>query len=161
MMVTLLAGCTDPGTRPTNTVKEDLNDSSHLKDPQVKDPGAKEHAPEHRMTTDTTKPGGMIELPTLMLTPAVTDLAARLRVDDSDIQVLRATAVIWNNGAVGCPKSGVDYTEALVPGFWVVLGHAGKHYSYHAARKGTLKLCENVLIDPTGAPPHGRLNVDI
>lgn len=101
---------------------------------------------------------GTIELPATMIEPAKLDLANRMRVAVADVQVLRAVPVIWNNGAAGCPKPGVDYTQATVAGYWVVLGYRGKRYSYHARQNGPLRLCDLASVDPLGPPPHGKYN---
>jgi hypothetical protein len=35
--------------------------------------------------------------------------------------VVQAEAVTWPDGALGCPEPGIVYTQALVPGYWVVV----------------------------------------
>ena len=104
---------------------------------------------------------GTIELSAGTLAPVIADLAARVGAAEKDIQVLRAIPVIWNNGAMGCPKPDMAYTQALVSGKWVVLEHAGRLYSYHAGQRGSFRLCENARPNPAGQPPQGRYNSDV
>jgi hypothetical protein len=83
------------------------------------------------------------------------DLSARLGSSRELIQVLAAEAIVWNDGSLGCPKPGEFYTEALVPGYRVVLESGGKQYSYHASEKGYFFLCESPL--PGRGQPSGGL----
>lgn len=72
---------------------------------------------------------------------AVEDLAQRLSIETSDITPLSASQVTWRSGAMGCPKPGHQYTQALVPGMLIVLGAAGKHYRYHGSVSGKPNYC--------------------
>lgn len=108
-----------------------------------------EGAPE---TTETT-PSPPVEATVEPTTPppgdplagvvddAVSDLAARLRVDRSDIEVLRFEEVTWPDGSLGCPQPGEFYTQALVDGYRVVLGVDDRVYLYHAGSDGDPFLC--------------------
>lgn len=71
------------------------------------------------------------------------DLAQRLSVRSSELQVLAVESVTWNDGSLGCPQPGRSYTQALVPGLRVLFQHAGKTYQYHAAEKGPFVYCPN------------------
>lgn len=71
------------------------------------------------------------------------DLSKRLNVPQSQFQVLAVDAMTWSDGSLGCPKQGQSYTQALVPGYRVVLQHAGKPYEYHASEKGAYVYCES------------------
>ena len=72
---------------------------------------------------------------------AVEDLAQRLSIDTSEIKPLSASQVTWRSGAMGCPKAGQQYTQALVSGMLIVLGADGKHYRYHGSVNGNPKYC--------------------
>lgn len=72
---------------------------------------------------------------------AVSDLAARLRVDHSEIEVLRFEEVTWPDGSLGCPQPGEFYTQATVEGYRVVLGFDDRVYLYHAGRDAEPFLC--------------------
>jgi hypothetical protein len=65
------------------------------------------------------------------MTFAKTDLAERLQVDVGDVQVLAARVVQWRSGAMGCPKPGMNYTMAIVPGVQVLLMVDRQIHHYH------------------------------
>ncbi len=74
---------------------------------------------------------------------AVTDLARRLAVDAAAITVVSSEEVTWRDGSLGCPKPGMNYTQALVDGTRIVLEHGGTRYEYHAGGTNPPFLCEN------------------
>lgn len=84
------------------------------------------------------------------LNAAIGDLASRLGVAPASIEVVHVRSVTWPNGALGCPEPGMVYTQALVPGYQVVLRHAGRVWLYHGSRDGDPFLCRS------GEPDGGR-----
>jgi hypothetical protein len=78
---------------------------------------------------------------TVQIQNAVEDLAQRLSIDASAIKPLSASQVTWRSGAMGCPKPGHLYTQALVQGMLIVLGADGKHYRYHGSVSGKPNYC--------------------
>jgi hypothetical protein len=75
------------------------------------------------------------------LDAATRDTANRLNIDPADIAVESALRVTWSDGSVGCPVAGMQYTQALVPGYRVILRAGGQLYDYHAAANGHFVLC--------------------
>lgn len=71
------------------------------------------------------------------------DLAARLDVEASSIEVAATERVTWRDGSLGCPQPGMMYTQALVEGTRVVLEHDARIYDYHAGADDESFLCEN------------------
>ena len=69
------------------------------------------------------------------------DAASRSGVAPEAIKVLRAERVTWSDGSLGCPSPGMLYTQALVPGFRVMLEAGGQVLDYHAGASGHLVLC--------------------
>ncbi len=63
---------------------------------------------------------------------AVTDLAARLGIDESAITVVSVEEVTWSDGSLGCPEPGMMYTQALENGSLIVLEVDGTEYEYHS-----------------------------
>ncbi len=61
------------------------------------------------------------------------DLAQRLGLEVEAIEVSKANEIEWNDGALGCPEEGMDYSQALVPGYVVVLRARGETHRYHGA----------------------------
>lgn len=54
---------------------------------------------------------------------------------------VQAEAVEWPDGSLGCPRQGQTYTQALVPGWRLVVRAPGRQATYHAARTGQWLLC--------------------
>lgn len=90
-------------------------------------------------------------VPQAMLDAALDDAAARASVDRSSITVVTATAVIWADGSVGCPEPGVMYTQALVPGYRIVLQAGDRVFNYHAGRGGVPRFCPAERVVPPTA----------
>jgi len=84
---------------------------------------------------------------------AVADLASRTGVDTEAITVREARAVQWGSGAMGCPKPGMNYTQALVPGMRLLLEANGTVYYYHG-RKG--RPLFNCPAERAQAPTYGQ-----
>lgn len=79
---------------------------------------------------------------------AVADLAKRLTVDASEIEVSSATLVEWPDSSLGCPQPGMQYAQTLTDGAQIVLNARGQQYSYHAGGSRPPFLCEQALKAP-------------
>ena len=82
------------------------------------------------------------EVPDSILSAAREDLAAKLDVAPDAVEVREAAAVVWNDGALGCPRPDQVYTQALEPGYRIVLEYGDHRYDYRATERGYLFLCE-------------------
>lgn len=69
------------------------------------------------------------------------DVARRSGLPEDSIGIESAEVVIWPDGSLGCPEPDLLYTQALVPGYRVVLRAGGVRYDYHASRRGEPSLC--------------------
>jgi hypothetical protein len=99
----------------------------------------------------TTIPGGK-GVPPAIIAGAVGDAAARAGVDPAAVTVVSAAAVTWPNGAAGCPKPDFMYTDALVPGYRVVVEAGGRTYDYRGSvRGGSVSWCEDAAPFEPGA----------
>lgn len=72
---------------------------------------------------------------------ATEDYAKRMNVDVQDVTVEGFASVTWSDGSIGCPEPGMMYTQALVPGYQLVLGVDGQLASYHAAEGKPFSYC--------------------
>jgi hypothetical protein len=90
------------------------------------------------------------EVPAELLDRMRAELAKEQGVSAADVKVISAQAVSWPNGALGCPKPGVMYTQAIVPGYRVELEASGRRFTYHASTRGALKRCDSRV---PGLPP--------
>ncbi len=72
---------------------------------------------------------------------ALSDLASRTGITENDIKVREARSVQWSSGAIGCPKPGMNYTQAIVPGMLLLLEANGTVYHYHGKAGQSLFYC--------------------
>ena len=80
------------------------------------------------------------------------DLSERVDAGREAIAIEQAGAVVWRDGSLGCPQPGMMYTQALVPGYRIVLLVGDERFDYHASEGGTFVLCEAGLAEE-GLPP--------
>ena len=83
---------------------------------------------------------------------AVADLAARLSIEADTITIAQARAVTWGSSAMGCPKKGMNYTQAIVPGLLLLLEADGTMYRYHGRMGSSLFYCPDARAE---APAYG------
>lgn len=69
------------------------------------------------------------------------DAAQRSGLAAESIELVKAEAVTWPDGSLGCPKPGMGYTQALVPGYRIRLRAKGAVLDYHLSDRGKLVLC--------------------
>lgn len=74
---------------------------------------------------------------------AVADLAAQEGVEPETVEVVTAEEVTWPDGALGCPEPDGMYTQALVPGYRIVLDLDGREVHYHGATGDTPSRCDD------------------
>ena len=82
------------------------------------------------------------EVPAELLESILDDLMAQEGLQREAIEVERSEYVIWPDGSLGCPEPGVMYTQAQVPGYWVVLRAGDRQYDYRASEKGQFRRCK-------------------
>ena len=118
-------------------------------------------SPNKSMTTPSetpapTSPPHMLQVapqvPEAILAPILKEAARVANVPPQQLMIVRAEAVVWNDGSLGCPEPGMQYTQALVNGYWVVIGAAGRTYDFRLARDGSFRLCP----EGRGRPPSQR-----
>ena len=81
---------------------------------------------------------------------ALADAAAERGVAEEEIEVVRSEEVDWPDGARGCPEEGEMYTQAIVPGYLVVLEIDGERHHYHGGEGERPFRCEDPQ-DPAGS----------
>jgi hypothetical protein len=85
------------------------------------------------------------EVPQAMFDTVVADALARSGATQSSVTVQTAEQVEWSDGSLGCPAPDMMYTQAIVPGYHVVLDVGGQTYDYRLSERGYIVLCENGL----------------
>jgi len=114
-----------------------------------------ESSDQKTMETDNSKMNTRPESISMdqQTTGATKDLADRIGVATDVITVKSARLVQWGSGAVGCPKPGMNYTQALVPGIQLLLEVNGTIYYYHGEVGRSLFQCP---AERVRAPAYGR-----
>ena len=69
------------------------------------------------------------------------DLAQRLSIKAEGIEVVKAEAVEWPDGSLGCPQPGMMYIQMVTPGYQIILSAGGTEYDYHG-NASEVFLCE-------------------
>ena len=95
------------------------------------------------------------EVPQDLLGAVIDDLLERLEVGREAIAVEEAGAVVWRDGSLGCPQPGMMYTQALVPGYQIILRVGEQTFDYHASERGYFVLCEGGLAQEPLPPGEG------
>lgn len=85
------------------------------------------------------------EAPRDIMDDVLQDAMQRSGAGLESITVLRAEAVEWPDGSLGCPSPGVEYLQVVTPGYWIELQIGDIKYDYRATQSGNFRLCENAL----------------
>lgn len=101
--------------------------STETRSPQV----APANESTSKVTTEKNSPEEAVDL-NQQLSLSKQDLADRLGVGADTIKIKIARQITWRSGALGCPKPGMSYTQAQVPGVLILLDVEGETYGYHA-----------------------------
>lgn len=117
---------------------------------QIADRGAKKFQSLDKVPADETDLVSG-EVPDEILEKIIQELMTKIAADRADIEVLHAESLTWNDGSLGCGKPGQVYSQALVPGYRVILGHAGQQFDYRATERGFFILCEQPGLAAPGA----------
>ena len=89
------------------------------------------------------------QVPAELMDAILADASSR-SATKSALTVIRAEAVTWSDGSLGCPEKGMSYTQALVDGYWVVLDSGGLQMDYRAGTGGGFKYCAIGGLPPVG-----------
>jgi len=81
------------------------------------------------------------QIPKELLEPVLNKAADLANVARDQLVIVRAEPAVWNDGSLGCPEPGTNYTQALVNGYWVVIKAGGQTYDFRLGRGGSFKLC--------------------
>lgn len=84
------------------------------------------------------------------------DLAKMLDIPLEKVVLSGAIPVTWKSGALGCPKPGELYTQALVGGLSIMLRVDNKAYRYHAKTGGKPFHCPDHLAE---SPSHDNSDI--
>ena len=100
-------------------------------------------SPSESPAAPTEDDGNMGDVDQQIIDEVVQQAAEDTGVGADEITVVTAEAVTWSDGSIGCPQEGMAYTQALVPGFRIVLDVAGEEIHYHAGSDGEFFPCDD------------------
>lgn len=95
-----------------------------------------------------TVPRVVGEVPPALMDNVYSLAEAKTGADRSSMVVLRAEAVTWSDGSLGCPEPGATYTQALVDGYWVELASGDTTLDFRLGNNGAITLCESGGVMP-------------
>ena len=81
------------------------------------------------------------QVPQAILGSILNEASKLSNVPVQQLVIVRAEPVVWNDGSLGCPEPGMEYTQTLVNGYWVVIEAAGQAYDFRVGPRGSFRLC--------------------
>jgi hypothetical protein len=84
-----------------------------------------------------------------MAAQARADVARTIGLADPTALSVDVESVTWSDGSLGCPMPGMVYTQALVPGWRLVVTDSARRWTYHASRSGAWVQCAAGTARPT------------
>ena len=87
-----------------------------------------------------------------LINKANEDLAQRLSISITEIDLVEAKEVVWPDASLGCPQPGMMYAQVLTNGYLIMLEVNGRLYEYHTSRGTEIIFCENPMPPVEGAP---------
>ena len=87
-----------------------------------------------------------------LIEKAKENLAQRLSVPITKIDLVEAKPVTWPDASLGCPQPGMMYAQVLMGGYLILLEANGKIYEYHTSKGTEVIYCENPMPPVEGTP---------
>jgi len=91
-----------------------------------------------QQTTVVSANGDGLMLPSdPLVSQALADASRRTGVPVAALSVVESSPRTWRDGSLGCPEPGMSYTQALVPGWRLVIRAGEELLDYRMATRGT------------------------
>jgi hypothetical protein len=81
------------------------------------------------------------QVPEAILDRILIETARLANVRREQLVIVRAEAVVWNDGSLGCPEPGMEYAQALINGYWVLIKAAGQTFDFRVGGGGSFRVC--------------------
>jgi hypothetical protein len=78
----------------------------------------------------SAEPGREVDIEARLADQAKADLAQKLDIPVTQIEVIQVEAVDWPDASLGCPQPGQMYAQVITPGYQIILSVQGKEYDY-------------------------------
>jgi hypothetical protein len=89
---------------------------------------------------DVSKSPTTLNIP-VAITRARNDLAEKLSVRPTEIQIQSSEPAEWNNSGLGCEDPGEMTLQVITPGYRVEFSYNGKAYIYHTDQTDSFRAC--------------------
>ncbi len=133
---------TTSGTAPSDESIEPSGDQGGEAEPTEQESTVTTQPPKD--TSETAPPVEVVEPhPSGPVAAAIADLATRLGVDESNVNLVSQEEVTWPDGSLGCPQPDMSYIQVLVNGSLIVLEVNGATYEYHSGAGRDPFYCAN------------------
>lgn len=86
--------------------------------------------------------GEPAQLPESLVALLLADAARRTGLDLEALTVRESWRVTWNDGSLGCPQPGMNYTQALVQGWRALVQAGGQTLDYRIGGERYFIVCE-------------------
>ena len=77
-----------------------------------------------------------------MVSQVKADLAQRLSIDISKIELVEMSTVTWPDSSLGCPKPGMAYAQVMVDGLRIRVKAGDQVYEYHSGGSKPAFFCK-------------------
>jgi hypothetical protein len=145
----IFTGCAPAFSQP---LEQDENKSSAL--PSEKPGSSLSPAPSMQGDNPSMSPSPTPLEPGLqpIVDAAIADLAQRLSIPPTQINLVDARSVVWPDSSLGCPQPGMLYLQVPEDGALIVLQVVDTLYEYHFGGNRGLFLCERNIKEPASNP---------
>ena len=99
--------------------------------------------PEYEAETNPSLPIPARTDPQMLIENSREDLAERLSISDTLINLVEIDEVLWPDASLGCSQTGDTYAQTQTRGYLVKLEYAGNEFEYHANLHGVFFYCKN------------------
>jgi hypothetical protein len=98
---------------------------------------------EDHLETEPSLPIPSIPGLPALIEKAKEDLAQRLSIPSSQINIVETKGVFWPDASLGCPQPGTTYDQVQVPGYLILLQANDDEFEYHANIHNYVFYCKN------------------
>lgn len=81
-----------------------------------------------------------------ILRSVLDDAAQQLGVPVADLDVEHVESRDWRDGCLECARPGEACTDAIVPGFLIVVAGGGRRLDYHTDRQSDRRTCDAIQV---------------
>jgi hypothetical protein len=126
LLVLILSGCGTIGTPNGGATEPTLEPPQQTASPA---PADETPTPDARSGDTNGSQDNMVEQIKQQLAAAIDQPASALTLESRE-------PVEWSDGSLGCPKPGMMYTQAIVPGYKLTFSDGSRTYEIHVGRGG-------------------------